>query len=374
MIQRSMLRHGAGGRGYTPLSGFDVPDWSYFRGAGRNRIAVMVPMSGSAGIWGPSCISCAQLAADEINRHRGIGDREVELVFLDADDSVVDSAVEMIAGLVDDGGVSAVVGMHVSSVRQRLNEVLRGRIPYVYTPLYEGNERAPGCFAIGETPAEQLAPAIRRLAETLKVRRWALVGNDYVWPRASHRFAKDRIAEAGGQVVFETYVPFGIEEPVELVERVAAAKPDIVLLSLIGQEAVEFNRVFGAMRLDRSIVRFSTAIEENVLLATGADGTRRLYAASAYFASLRSDANLSFVERYRTLHGERAPVLNALGQSIYEGMHFYSALRDGKRARRAPIVYRSARGGTYFDNERKANPIYLARADEHLFSVIERLV
>ncbi|MFC3645188.1 substrate-binding domain-containing protein [Aquibium oceanicum] len=374
MIQRSMLRHGAGGRGYTPLSGFDVPDWSYFRGAGRNRIAVMVPMSGSAGIWGPSCISCAQLAADEINRHRGIGDREVELVFLDADDSVVDSAVETIAGLVDDGGVSAVVGMHVSSVRQRLNEVLRGRIPYVYTPLYEGNERAPGCFAIGETPAEQLAPAIRRLAETLKVRRWALVGNDYVWPRASHRFAKDRIAEAGGQVVFETYVPFGIEEPVELVERVAAAKPDIVLLSLIGQEAVEFNRVFGAMRLDRSIVRFSTAIEENVLLATGADGTRRLYAASAYFASLRSDANLSFVERYRTLHGERAPVLNALGQSIYEGMHFYSALRDGKRARRAPIVYRSARGGTYFDNERKANPIYLARADEHLFSVIERLV
>lgn len=374
MIQRSMLRHGAGGRGYTPLSGFDVPDRSFLRGAGRNRIAVMVPMSGSAGIWGPSCISCAQLAADEINRHRGIGDREVELVFLDADDSVVDSAVETIAALVDDGGVSAVVGMHVSSVRQRLNEVLRGRIPYVYTPLYEGNERAPGCFAIGETPAEQLAPAIRRLAETLKVRRWALVGNDYVWPRASHRFAKDRIAEAGGQVVFETYVPFGIEEPVELVERVAAAKPDIVLLSLIGQEAVEFNRVFGAMRLDRSIVRFSTAIEENVLLATGADGTRRLYAASAYFASLRSDANLSFVERYRTLHGERAPVLNALGQSIYEGMHFYSALRDGKRARRAPIVYRSARGGTYFDNERKANPIYLARADEHLFSVVERLV
>ena len=179
--------------------------------------------------------------------------------------------------------------------------------------------------------------------------------------------------EAGGQVVFETYVPFGLEEPVELVEKVAAAKPDIVLLSLIGQEAVEFNRVFGAMRLDRSIVRFSTAIEENVLLATGADGTRRLYGASAYFSSLRSDANLSFVERYRTLHGDQAPVLNALGQSIYEGMHFYAALKDGKRARRAPIVYRSARGGTYFGNDRKENPIYLARADGHLFSVVERL-
>ncbi len=373
MIQRSMLRHGASGHGYPPLFGRDVRDRPFLQGAGRSRIAVMVPMSGSAGIWGPSCISCAQLAAEEINRHRGIGDREVDLVFLDADDSVVDGAVETIGDLVDDGSVSAVVGMHVSSVRQRLNEILRGRIPYVYTPLYEGNERSRGCFTIGETPGEQLAPAIRRLAETLKVRRWALVGNDYVWPRASHRFAKNSIAQAGGQVVFETYVPFGLEEPVELVERVAAAKPDIVLLSLIGQEAVEFNRVFGAMRLDRSIVRFSTAIEENVLLATGSDCTRRLYAASAYFSSLRSDANLSFVERYRTLHGDQAPVLNALGQSIYEGMHFYAALKDGKRGRHAPVVYRSARGGTYFGNERKENPIYLARADGHLFSVVERL-
>ena len=373
MIQRSMLSGGATGGGDGRSFGIGMSDRPHFERSGRSRIAIMVPMSGSAGIWGPSCISCAQLAAEEINRHRGIGDREVELVFLDADDSVVDNAVETIGDLVDDGSVSAVVGMHVSSVRQRLNEVLRGRIPYVYTPLYEGNERAPGCFAIGETPAEQLAPAIRRLADTLSVRRWALVGNDYVWPRASHRFAKNSIVEAGGQVVFETYVPFGLEEPVELVEKVAAAKPDIVLLSLIGQEAVEFNRVFGAMRLDRSIVRFSTAIEENVLLATGADGTRRLYGASAYFSSLRSDANLSFVERYRTLHGDQAPVLNALGQSIYEGMHFYAALKDGKRARRAPIVYRSARGGTYFGNDRKENPIYLARADGHLFSVVERL-
>lgn len=373
MIQRSMLRRGAGGGGEPPRIGIAMPDRTLFGSPRRNRIAVMVPMSGSAGIWGPSCISCGQLAADEINRYRGIGDREIELVFLDADDSVVDEAVETIGDLVDEGGVDAVVGMHVSSVRQRLNAVLRGRIPYVYTPLYEGGETTRSCFTIGETPREQLAPAIRRLSETLKVGRWALVGNDYVWPRASNRFAKDCIVASGGRVVLETYVPFGLEEPVELVETVAAARPDIVLLSLIGQEAVEFNRIFGAMRLDRDIVRFSTAIEENVLLATGADFTRRLYAASSYFASLRTDANLSFVERYRSLHRERAPVLNALGQSIYEGLHFYAALANGRRPAGAPVNWRSARGGTFVSNERKGNPIYLACADGLSFSVTERL-
>lgn len=371
MIERSALRHGVNGGG--PAFGFGRRASLFFGGSRRTRIAVLIPMSGSAGIWGPSCISCAELALHEINRTRGIGDREVELVYLDADDSVVETAVEQLTELIDDGGVDAVVGMHVSSVRQRLNAVLGGRIPYVYTPLYEGNEQAPACFTIGETPREQLAPAIRHLAASLGVRRWALVGNDYVWPRASHRYARDCIAASDGQVVFETYVPFGLEEPVELVEQVAAKRPDIVLLSLIGQEAVEFNRVFGAMGLDRSIVRFSTAIEENVLLATGAEHTRRLYAASSYFAGLRTEANLSFVERYRSLHREHAPVLNALGQSIYEGLHFYAALVDGKRPRGAPVTWRSARGGAFLSNERKENPIYLARADGHLFSVVARL-
>ena len=372
MIERHALRNGVRSGGLLPFQS-RIDTGRGLGGGRRNRIALMVPMSGSAGIWGPSCISCAQLALDEINRNRGIGDREVELVFLDSDDSVVDDAVDALTELVDEGAVSAVVGMHVSSVRQRLNAALKGRIPYVYTPLYEGGEATPACYTIGETPREQLAPAIRHRAASLKVRRWALVGNDYVWPRASNRFAKALIAETGGQVVMETYVPFGVEEPVELVEQVAAAKPDIVLLSLIGQEAVEFNRVFGAMRLDRSIVRFSTAIEENILLATGAEHTRRLYAASSYFASLRTDANLSFVERYRTLHRERAPVLNALGQSIYEGMQFYASLTDGRRPKGAPVAYRSARGGGYVSNERKDNPIYLARADGHLFDVVERL-
>jgi ABC-type branched-subunit amino acid transport system substrate-binding protein len=333
----------------------------------------MVPMSGSAGIWGPSCISCAQLAAHEINAGQGIGGREVELLLLDSDDGVVDEAVDVLADLVEEGTVGAVVGMHVSSVRQRLNAALKGKVPYVYTPLYEGGETAPSCYTIGETPREQLAPAIRSLAEKLGVRRWALVGNDYVWPRASHRFARHSIAETGGSVVCEAYVPFGLEEPVELVERIAAARPDIVLVSLIGQDAVEFNRVFGAMNLDRRIIRFSTAIEENVLLATGAEYTKDLFAASSYFASLRTDANLSFVERYRALHRDNAPVLNALGQSLYEGMHFYAAMVNGRQSGGAPVNFRSARGGAFLTNERKGNPIYLAQADGHLFSVAARL-
>lgn len=372
MVHEVALRGSGSGR-RTWMPGRGEPFFDPVRRARGARVAVLVPMSGSAGLWGPSCISCAELALHEINRDRGIRDGLVEAIYIDADDSAIGASLDTLDGLIAKGAVSAIVGMHVSSVRQRLNGVVRGRIPYVYTPLYEGDERGRNVFAIGETPREQLGPAIRRLAGLLKVRRWALIGNDYVWPRASHRFARPCIRQTGGSVVFEEYVPFGLEEPVELVERIAAVRPDIVLTSLIGQEAVEFNRVFGAMGLDRSIVRFSTAIEENVLLATGAEFTRRLYAASSYFSTLRTSRNLAFKERYHSLHRERAPVLNTLGQSIYEGMHFYAALAGRSADERGPLSYVSARGGRFATNEDKDNAIYLALADGHLFSVLERL-
>ncbi len=337
-------------------------------------VAVLAPMSGSAGIWGPSCISCAQVAISEVNAGSGAAGLKLVPFFLDSDDGGVEALEREIAGLIEEKAISAVVGMSVSSVRQRLNKIIGGRVPYVYTPQYEGNEHAANVFTIGETAADQLQPVIRHMTAGLKVRNWALIGNDYVWPRSSHAVARRRIAECGGAVVFDGYVPFGLKNAEWLVERIALARPDIVLVSLIGQDAVEFNRAFGAMDMDRRMFRLSTVIEENVLLATGEENTKRLYVASAYFGSLRTEQNEAFKERYRANHTAHPPVLNALGQSVYEGIHFYAAMREKERGgRHGPVRYRSARAGTYCTNESKDVPIYLSRADGHQFTILGEL-
>lgn len=337
-------------------------------------VAVLVPMSGSAGIWGPSCISSAQLAISEINGHRGAGGQPIVPLFLNSDDSAMGALEQEVSELLAEGGIRAIVGMNVSSVRQRLNKIVRGRIPYVYTPLYEGNEHTPNVYAIGETPDDQLQPAIRHLSRSLKVRRWALIGNDYVWPRSSHAVAKRCVAECGGTVTFDGYVPFGLEDAEWLVERIALTRPDIVLVSLVGQDAVEFNRAFGQLGLDRRIFRFSAAIEENILMATGAENTKRLFAASSYFSALATPQNEEFKERYRAMHADCPPVLNALGQSLYEGIHFYAAMHEQRRREVAgPVAYRSARGGSFLSNDSKDMTIYLSRADGHDFHIIDKL-
>lgn len=347
----------------------------------RFRIGLFVPMCGAAGIWGPSCIASAQVAVKEINDSGGILGREAELVLVDAA-LEAEEPVEFVAhDLIEQNDIAAVVGMHISAVRQKLAKIIGGRVPYIYTPLYEGNERTPGIYTLGETPQEQLRPAIRRITEIHRVRNWALVGNDYVWPRYSHTFAKQYIAENGGTLMLETYVPFALDRAEELVERVARSGADVVLVSLVGQDAVEFNRAFGERGLDRRIVRLSAAVEENGLLAAGAENTKRLYSVSGYFSALNTPGNQAFRESYHSFHGDRAPVLNTLGQSIYEGTHFLSALGaqcgfgiatlKGRLSR--PVSYRSARGTVYFDNDRKTMPMFLARADGHVFSIIEQL-
>ena len=345
------------------------------------RVALLIPMCGSAGIWGPSCIASAQVAAHELNRRNGIAGRDVHLVLVDSAIEAQTPVENLVRSLIESRSIDAIVGMHISAVRQRLTKVVAGRIPYVYTPLYEGGECGFGVFAIGDTPSTQLGPAMERLHREYRPRKWALIGNDYVWPRTSHRYARAKLAEMGAALVYERYLPFAARDLVGQVESLAASGADAVLISLVGQDAVDFNRIFGAMGLDRAMIRLSCAIEENGLLASGEENLKRLFCSSSYFGVLSTAENACFREKYHGLHGDRAPVLNALGQSTYEGLQFLASLmgdgrgdwRERAASLRAPIAYRSARQAVYASDSDHRTPIYLARADGMVFRVVSKI-
>lgn len=344
------------------------------------NIALCVPLGGSAGIWGPSAMSCARLAVAELNRQSGIAGQVCRLITVNAADDAPDIEATLL-DLVGAGDVDALIGMHTSAVRQRVVRAVGGQVPFVYTPLYEGGENTQGVFAIGETASRQLQPAIQWLGKHQQPTRWLAVGNDYVWPRVSHQLARQYIADSGGQLVAETYVPFGTSDYSEVLDQIRSSRADAVLLSLVGQDAIDFNRAFGRQRLSGAVLRLSCAIGENELLGIGADNAENLYVACGYFASLDTDANLAFKERYYSHFGERAPTLNTFGQSTYEGVHFLAALLNGALdcpthlddLGKAPLTYQSARQAAYVGGGVTHTPIYLARAEGNAFQVITRL-
>ncbi|GLZ39290.1 ABC transporter substrate-binding protein [Actinokineospora sp. NBRC 105648] len=292
---------------------------------GALRIGLLLPLSGALGLTGPSGLGAASLAATELNTAGGVAGRQVQLVLVDAgrDPAVVAGDAAGLAGLVD-----AFVGFHTSDVHRSLEVALGGRVPYVFTPPHEGGSRRPGVVLLGDSPARQLAPALRWLVARRRLRRWALVGSDYIWPRAVHRVATGIVHALGAEVVSERLVPFpgpGTDAD-EIVGALTRVRVDAILLSLVGRDLAKFNRAFAASPLASRVVRLSGSLEENGLLAAGGDDTGELYAAMRSFAGQGDERRIALAERHRALFGGRAPVLDAYAEGCYDGVHLVAAL------------------------------------------------
>ncbi|WP_284260894.1 substrate-binding domain-containing protein [Bradyrhizobium iriomotense] len=354
----------------------------YFRrrgASGKLRIGGFICCSGSPGIWGPCATSSAQLAVAEINKRGGILGREIEMSIYDAGgptEEVVERAEQAIA--FDE--LDLVVGLHTSAVRVALRHVItRHRIPYIYTPVYEGGERTPGVMAIGETPRWQSRPSIHWLAQEKKATRWYLIGSDYVWPWQSHRAVKRYIKETGGHVVGEEFVPLGEDNHEPHLARICAAKPDVVLISLIGTDSITFNRSFGECGLGATSLRLAGAMDETVLLGIGADNSENMFCASGYFPAVGSRANDDFQSRYSAMFGPNAPPIGSLGQSSYEGLRFLEAVAakagtlamGPMLAAARNVVYSGARGPVTVRDGHARMPMYLAEADGLDFKLIK---
>ncbi|MCO1659094.1 substrate-binding domain-containing protein [Pseudonocardia sp. S2-4] len=344
------------------------------------NMALVIPLQGPAGIFGPSCESCASLAVEEINAEGGVLGRELNLVPVDGGAAPATVAREVDA-LLKAGSVEAVTGWHISAVREAVAPVIDGRVPYAYTALYEGGEHRPGVFLTGETPDLQLGPALDWFAASAGARRWTIVGDDYVWPRRSAAVARRYLRRIGGTVCDEVYVPLGTTEFGPVLRRVERSGCDAVLMLLIGADAVEFNRAFSALGLDRDMLRFSSLIDENVLLASGAENTRGLMTSAGYFEDLTTASSLDFATAYFRRFGAEAPVLNSLGESCYEGVRLLTALMRRAGSAEVPpmtavaegLSYESPRGTVQVRDRHLRQRVFLAAADGLTWDVIQQL-
>lgn len=341
------------------------------------KVGVLVPDSGPAGLFGPSTRNSATLAAEQINAAGGINGEAIELVFADVGVPPAEAAQAALR-LWKGEGAQAFVGMHDSAVREALIGRFNGQVPYVYTPVYEGNSCAPGLYVTGETPSQQLAPVIPYLAENEGASKWYLIGHDYNWPRDTNALAKNYIADAGGEVVGEEYVPFTVSEFDSSLQRIKESGADAILITLVGGGSVGFNVSFAGFGLDEQALRLGTLIEENTLAGIGAENADRLFSSSGYFASIDSDAAVSFAADYTAAFGADAPALNGLGQSAYEGLMLLAALANKAGSLDVAAMDAAAEGTTWstprgentLTGRHMAQTIYLADGSGGTFDIV----
>ena len=111
----------------------------------------------------------------------------------------------------------------------------------VYPMQYEGFEQSPHVVYTGAVPNQQVTPAVRWCFEHLG-KRFFIVGSDYVWPRATGEVIRDVVAEWGGTIVGEAYLPMESVAVEAVVQEIRQAKPDVILEMVAGDSKVAYYR------------------------------------------------------------------------------------------------------------------------------------
>ena len=131
------------------------------------KIGFFIALSGPAALFGPTQRACADLAAEKINKAGGIMGRPVKLIFTDAGGPPAETAKSAVRLMLEDK-VDLLIGSHDSATREANIATIKGKVPYIYSPVYEGGECSPNVFCLGETPPQQAQPAIEFLAKEKK--------------------------------------------------------------------------------------------------------------------------------------------------------------------------------------------------------------
>ncbi|MEM9048220.1 MAG: ABC transporter substrate-binding protein [Pseudomonadota bacterium] len=292
------------------------------------RLGLVLPRRGPSGLWAMGCEAAAALAVAEINAAGGVLGAQVGLSVACSGETP-ESAADAADRLCRSDAVDAVIGFQPSHMRGAVRDRLGGRVPYFYTPQYEGGFAGPATVALGLTDAEVLGPALAWLSAVRHVRRAYFVGNDYIWPRTAHGTAQDAMSRNGVTSVGSTVIPFGYQDYGAVLSAIRTARPDLVVTVLLGEEAIRFHRAFALAGMARTTLRLALATDETLLLGIGPDAAENLFAADSFFAGRACRHRDGMLERYSQAFGTGRPGVNVFSLGCYDAVHLAARLARG---------------------------------------------
>ncbi|WP_134682334.1 substrate-binding domain-containing protein [Paracoccus ravus] len=289
------------------------------------RIGVILSHGGLAGLWTPGCQGAASIAAAEINEAGGVLGQDVQIVHRDSGETVA-SARSAAEHLLLEERVDAVIGLQASHLRSAVRDGLHGLAPYVYTPHFEGGFCGPGVAALGVTDHEVLSPAIHWLAEHRGARRVFFIGNDYIWPRVAYGTTESVVRRSGGRMIGHALIPLHQRDYDAVLEGVKAARPDLVVIALLGEDAIAFNRAFAEAGLSGAVLRLTLAFEETQLLGVAPGNAENLFAVASYFNGTQDHDRETLLEGYGHAFSGRLPDVTTNSLNCYDAIHLVAGL------------------------------------------------
>lgn len=293
------------------------------------KIGVLHSLSGTMAISETTLKDTVQMLVDEQNKKGGVLGKKIEAVVVDPASNWPLFA-EKARELISKDKVSAIFGCWTSVSRKSVLPVVEELNGILFYPVqYEGEESSKNVFYTGAAPNQQAIPAVDYLLKQ-GVKRWALVGTDYVYPRTANKILEAYLKSKGfkDEDIMISYTPFGHSDWQSIVSDIkkfgTAGKKTAVVSTINGDANVPFYKELsnqGISAKDIPVVAFSVGEEE----LSGID-TKPLVghlAAWNYFESVDSDANDDFIEEWHEYTGDEKRVTNDPMEATYIGFNMW---------------------------------------------------
>jgi urea transport system substrate-binding protein len=272
------------------------------------------------------------LVADQ-NKKGGLLGRKLEPVVVDPAsdwDAFTDKAFELLAKQ----KAAVVFGCWTSSSRKAVVPVFERYNGLLFYPVqYEGEESSRNVFYTGAAPNQQAIPAVRYLMgrEGGEIRRWVLLGTDYVYPRTTNRILSAYLAGEGvaAENITTIYTPFGHSDWREIVARIKAlgseGKRTAVISTINGDANTHFYRELTAQQVNANTIPvMALSVGEREMRDMGVSGLAGQLAAWNYFQSVSSAENDTFVKMWAEFNAQRDKTTNDPMEATFLGFRMWA--------------------------------------------------
>ena len=164
------------------------------------KIGILHSLSGTMAISESVLKNTVLMLIADQNKKGGLLGRKLEPIVVDPA-SDWDVFAEKARELLTNEKVAVVFGCWTSASRKSVLPIFEELNGLLFYPVqYEGEESSRNIFYTGAAPNQQAIPAVRYLTskEGGEVRRWVLLGTDYVYPRTTNRILSAYLDRRGG--------------------------------------------------------------------------------------------------------------------------------------------------------------------------------
>ena len=293
------------------------------------KVGVLHSLSGTMAISESTLKDTVLMMIKEQNDNGGLLGKKLEAVVVDPASNWPLFA-EKARELLEKDKVAVVFGCWTSVSRKSVLPVFEHDNGLLFYPVqWEGEESSKNVFYTGAAPNQQAIPAVEYLMNQ-GVKRWALLGTDYVYPRTTNKILVAYLKAHGvkDSDIMVNYTPFGYSDWQSIVSDVkkfgSAGKKTAVVSTINGDANVPFYKELanqGVSAEDIPVVAFSVGEEE----LSGID-TKPLVghlAAWNYFESVNTPENQDFIKMWHSYIGDPKRVTNDPMEATYIGFKMW---------------------------------------------------